>query len=318
MAILANLWASSVSALLARFFVHPMDTLKTRLQADYSLRSRGLRSAALHIYKTEGLKAFYRGLPVTLALSVPALSVYLFIYDCMKSIISDSSNPLTETSPLTHLTSATIAEIFSGLFWTPLEVIKSKLQMQRHDHYSSLQEFHSSPTTPTGSLPNLNRQQVSNSYPSQSKTIKICSRIWNREGIQGFFRGYWLSLTVFVPYSVIYFVSYEQFKLALAHKYHPLISDSDLHKITLPFYAYLFAAAGSGTLAAMFSNPFDRIKTIVQVAETAHEGNVREVIKNLIRDEGIWRACTRGTLSRILWAVPNLCISMTVYESMKS
>jgi solute carrier family 25 iron transporter 28/37 len=44
-----------------------------------------------------------------------------------------------------------------------------------------------------------NRQQTHQFIPAWT----LMKQIWAREGILGFFRGYWISLAVFMPYTVM-------------------------------------------------------------------------------------------------------------------
>jgi hypothetical protein len=84
---------SAVAALVTRTLTHPLDTLKTRSQAN--------------VQRIGGL---YRGLGVSLVFSVPALSIYLSVYDGMKA-------QLPENAMSSHAIAAASAEILSGSLW---------------------------------------------------------------------------------------------------------------------------------------------------------------------------------------------------------
>ncbi|KAJ3369907.1 hypothetical protein GGF31_004982 [Allomyces arbusculus] len=325
-----NLIASSVAALAARMTTHPMDTVKTRIQADAGLRETpvGARTALLDIFRSEGLRGLYRGLPVALVFSVPAVSIYLYAYDETKRVLAAGVGPVqvAETSPVAHFTAAVLAEMLSGLFWTPLEMIKNRQQMghgktyidaplavprSRHPSMSSVGSSATAPLLETG----VQRQSYSSLPRAASgdlSALAIARRIYQQRGIVGFQKGYWLSLCVFVPYSVTYFLSYEQLKsLYSTHVLdRPLTSDTKL-----PFSAYLMCAGVSGSLAASISNPLDRVRTIVQVSNK--RPSAWTVIRQLAREEGWWKGATRGLVPRVVWVVPSVVISMTVYEMLK-
>ncbi|KAF9578592.1 hypothetical protein BGW38_005537, partial [Lunasporangiospora selenospora] len=129
---LNNLAASSAAALCSRLCTHPLDTLKTRIQV--SNTPQPLLPTFVSLAKSGGL---YRGLPIALTLSVPGLSVYLSVYDLCKDTLSSTSRSFTpgylrsileSSSAANHMLSGLVAEVASGLFWTPMEILKSKQQ----------------------------------------------------------------------------------------------------------------------------------------------------------------------------------------------
>ncbi|KAI9221038.1 mitochondrial carrier domain-containing protein [Blastocladiella britannica] len=318
---LHNLGASSMAAIAARLASHPFDTVKTRIMADPSATVRsvagssgGFASTARAIVAHDGLAALYRGLPISLAFSMPAVSAYLWVYDASKAAID--ANPLlpfSASSPMTHFTAAILAELCSGLMWTPLELIKSKQQCSMSASSSSSSSSSTSP------------------YPPSKSVRDIATRIYRQDGLIGFVKGYWISIMVFVPYSIVYFGTYEQLKAAFASRQpppspQPPTTDSIGFRSqppSLPFYAYMASAAVAGGLAAAISNPLDRIKTVIQVSDTpvtgptARAGRLLQVARSLVAAEGWVGAFSRGLTSRVIWAVPNTVVAMAVYEGLK-
>ncbi|KAJ1557064.1 hypothetical protein HK405_000943, partial [Cladochytrium tenue] len=73
---------SCIAALVTRAVMQPVDTIKTRLQAAGTSYTSSNSSPLLAAVRSGGL---YRGLSVSLALSAPALAVYLATYDAAKS-----------------------------------------------------------------------------------------------------------------------------------------------------------------------------------------------------------------------------------------
>jgi solute carrier family 25 iron transporter 28/37 len=120
------------------------------------------------IWRTEGPLAFYRGLPIAMFFSVPALSSYLWVYDTSKALLSASGVLGTEHSALVHAAGAGMAEAVSGIFWTPMELIKNK------------------------------QQQPGNNL----RTLLLVKDIYSSKGVRGLFRGYFLGLLVFMPQTV--------------------------------------------------------------------------------------------------------------------
>lgn len=141
-------------------------------------------------------------------------------------------------------------------------------------------------------------------------SIKILADIYKDEGImvnigfclkKGFQKGYWISLLVFLPYSVVYFITYEKLKLQIH-----FVDNDNLFLISI-------ISALSSCVAAIISNPFDVMKTQYQIQTSRNENS------------GIWSILLRekcdlfhrGLFARIIWAIPHTVISFTVFEYMK-
>lgn len=147
---LSLLSASCTAAVFTRLLLHPLDTLRIKTQ----------------LGKRMIMKDAYKGLGIALLFSVPGLSAYLLTYDYSKELISKMYDG--KETWATHGAAAVCAEVVSGVFWTPMEIIKAK--------------------------------QQSGAYPAS--TWQLVQSIFKEKGVLGFFRGYIIQLYVFVPYTV--------------------------------------------------------------------------------------------------------------------
>lgn len=209
--------------------------------------------------------SLYRGLGITLLFSVPALTLYLTTYEWVKSWLD--LVPL-----LTHAVAGCCAELAAGLFFTPMEVIKSQLQI---DHLQT------------------------------STTWSLAKSIARQEGLAGFYRGYWITIAVFLPHTVIYFVIYEQLKAMWTVEEQT-------------FFVFLGCSAVASALGIMASTPLDIVKTRWQVSarETAYQGGPLKIAQQMWIHEGKWKAFTKGMLVRIAWGIPVTTINMAVFEQL--
>ncbi|KAJ3221520.1 hypothetical protein HK099_003432 [Clydaea vesicula] len=260
-----ELKAAIFSAIAARTLTHPLDTIKTRVQNN-------------SINLSNSWSSLYRGLSVALCFSVPAVSGYLVGYDYVKSFLSNKllhsdNNHSIFRLLLVHSTSACFAEAWSGLLWTPMEVVKQKMQVGKS--------------------------------PSSS-TLQMMNKIYKREGIRGFYNGYFVSLGVFVPYTVMYFVTYEQLKIR-AFKF---FNKDESRGEKLSPIVYPIAAAVSGALSAAVSNALDIVKTRIQVGVTdsklkndLNQSNLKTflLIRHMWTNEGGLRAFARGMPQRVAY-----------------
>ncbi|KAJ3016106.1 hypothetical protein HKX48_004197 [Thoreauomyces humboldtii] len=277
---LSHVAFSSCAAVVARTVAHPLDTLKTRIQ---------FASSQTTALASTSLASLYRGLPVALLFSVPALSIYLGAYDASKAGLARWGRWGGEDSMGVHAAASCTAEVLSGALWTPMEVLKNKLQVQKGEEKGL-------------------------------STLQLCRDIAKKEGARGFYKGYFLALGVFIPYTMAYFMSYEQLKLRATRYFHasPSLSSTTTPQ-TLPFSAYVLCSGLSGALAGAISNPLDIVKTRVQADSLS--GGTRpsafSIISRMWKEEGGARAFTRGMGARILWVTPTVTLSMSVYEVLK-
>ncbi|KAK9763860.1 hypothetical protein K7432_009114 [Basidiobolus ranarum] len=291
-----NVVASSTAALVARVCTHPLDTVKTRLQVSLGTRVTVL-GAAKDILHKESFTAFYRGLPVALTFSVPGLSVYLTTYDFVKANISHIKG-FGEEKAANHMFSGLCAEVLSGLFWTPMEVMKNRLQIIER-----------------AKLPVKKNMLPTTAELSGSDTLRLAREIYGRDGLRGFYQGYWITLGVFVPHTMIYFVTYEKLKTWISSYKQRGISGAEE---ALTPWVYVLSSAGACSIAAAISNTLDVVKTRWQVAN--RQGELKsswQLAKHMWLKEGGFKAFTRGMFARVIWATPNAVISMTVYELLK-
>ena len=177
---------------------------------------------------------------------------------------------LGEDTFLTHAGAGALAECVSGVLWTPMENIKNKLQVGER---------------------------------------RVWQRLIRSEGVGGLFKGYWLGLATFVPYSVTYFLVYERLKRilvpGLSKTQSKLIDPSPTQTPSI-----FLAATISGAIAGAVSNIFDVVKTRTQVTRRSN------VIDEIYRTQGL-RGFLVGMLPRVMWVTPSVAITMTIYDSVK-
>ncbi|KAG0348506.1 hypothetical protein BG004_005026 [Podila humilis] len=323
---LNNLMASSAAALCSRLCTHPLDTLKTCVQV--ANPPQRLLPTFTSLVRNGGL---YSGLPIALTLSVPGLSVYLTTYDTTKQALSHHYPVhFGRDSVANHMASAGIAEICSGLFWTPMEVLKQKQQAENLSKQRVVD-------------PRLQQQQkLQNTVQPatatrlRTKTMDLARKIYRQEGLLGFYRGYFITLGVFIPYSMLYFASYEQLKSMAWKRRHqqqpqqqrregnvkPLQHNNNNNNDEPPlsFMTIVGCAAVACGFAAGVSNIVDVVKTRWQTSILAKDNSelssTRKIAQAMFKQGGL-ASFTRGMGARILWMVPSVTISMSTFEWLK-
>lgn len=227
---------SALSGMLARIPCHPLDTLKTRIQASTKSLldgSPGSRQSFFSLmYRTvqqEGFRGLYRGFPIAFLGSAPGACLYFSAYEVSKlGLYEQTRLPLS----LQHFTAGMIAEAVACVFFVPIDVIKERLQIQ----------------VSAGS---------SNLY--YKNTFDALRKISRSEGIRGLYKGYFATLASFGPFSALYFMIYEKLKSMSKSITHT--SSEDL----LPLHWQVLSASGAGAFASFVTNPLDLVKLRLQV-----------------------------------------------------
>ncbi|GAA5994500.1 uncharacterized protein JCM10292_002100 [Rhodotorula paludigena] len=293
--------ASSCSAIAARLCTHPLDTLRIRIQT-----ARHPVPPLRELVPKPRLRSLYAGLPVAIGFSVPALSVYLATYEASKRYFSeqwlprDAEPTMLQQLPV-FIAAGTAAEFASGAIWTPLDVLKSRLQTGREG----------------------------------TSGVALTRKILREEGVRGLMKGYWLGNLIFVPNISVYWCIYETLKQRFIPNYSayrpaspsrdspsaPPAPDSPASgavsgiPVTL---RYTLCSVAACSVAATATTPIEVVQARWQTsgASGGAQGGIRQIVRELWRQGGAM-AFTKGLSFRIAYAIPANGISMTVYESVK-
>lgn len=231
------------------------------------------------------IRRYWSGLVPSVLLTTPAFTAYMVAYRQTKLELTPV---LGADAVSNYILSGTAAEVASSFLWTPMEVIKGQAQLS-----------------------------------ASKSTLNVVRSIYKQDGLKGFFRGYWMGLVVFVPHSVVWWLSYESTKNLLVDKWlrktNPNASNADLS----PTMIALASATGT-TAATCAANFLDVIKTRQQLAASNEVKALRPddakgvwtVATNLIKEVGLGRAFVKGLHTRLFNAVPSSVLTMIIVESL--
>ncbi|KAI9809952.1 MAG: hypothetical protein M1825_000385 [Sarcosagium campestre] len=193
--------SGGIAGMVSQFFVYPVDTLKFRMQCETvegGLRgNRLIIDTAIKMWKNNGFKAYYRGLPMGLAGMFPYAAIDLATFEALKRSVT-ARNARTrgchkdDAAPGSIITASigAISGAFGSTVVYPVNLLRTRLQAQGTAIH---------PQTYTGVM-DVTR-----------KTIK-------NEGFRGLFKGLTPNLFKVVPAVSITYVTYEKCKHLLALK----------------------------------------------------------------------------------------------------
>ncbi|KAI3647065.1 hypothetical protein MP228_007286 [Amoeboaphelidium protococcarum] len=292
----------SVAGLLSDAVVHPLDTLRARLQ---TVKTR----------QKIAYRGLYNGFYVVAMGTIPGHALYFAGYEYSKKYLSDmfisqsttsddvrqksvqmNTNSSRSLNIAINLTSGLMAEFCGALAWTPMDVIKQRLQV-------------------------LNQQ----SNTTMVESVQFIAQTYRERGVREFYRGFGTALLVYGPFVSLYFGLYEEWKYYWRQRYmtvNQMTSYTDLESIKLPTHLYWTGAALSAAVAATVTCPIDVVKTRIQVysaSNTQAESGLKlkQVLSDLIKEEGV-RGLFRGLVPRVLWMSGGTALTMICYEELKN
>lgn len=231
------------------------------------------------ISQYEGVAGLWRGLGLTLLMSVPSNVVYFIGYEYLRD------NSPVQSQVLTPLLAGSIARMMSATVVSPIELVKTRLQ------------------------------SVSSS--SRSKALADVMQgmrdMVKAQGLTSLWKGLVLTLWRDVPFSGIYWMSVEVIRKRLSRVEY-LQTHPEYH-----FLEPFIAGSVGGMLASICTSPFDVGKTRRQVGHhsstSANMGMVK-LLSSIVKTEG-FGALYVGAVPRILKVAPACAIMITSYETGK-
>merc|ERR1711935_1295240 len=132
-------------------------------------------------------------------------------------------------------------------------------------------------------------------------SLNLVTRVVKAEGITGLYRGFAMQMLTYGPFNAIGIAIAEEFK-----KLGP--ADNDAYNAASAFGGYAIASA--------ITNPFDVVKTRIQVQtsnpEMFHYKGGWDCFTQIVRNEGVL-ALMDGVVGRVMWLTPRCGIALTVY-----
>ncbi|KAJ3102848.1 hypothetical protein HDU97_000231 [Phlyctochytrium planicorne] len=299
-----HLFAGGVAGCCEALSCHPLDTIKVRLQlrgeranrvkAAQSIANAAGAAAAkpkssnfimvgVDIVKKEGFFSLYKGLGAVVSGIVPKMAIRFSSFEYYKELLAD---PKTQkTSPGGVFVAGLGAGVTeSVLVVTPMDVIKIRLQSQRHSMTDPLD------------------------IPKYRNAPHCAYVMIKEEGVSSLYKGVTLTALRQATNQAANFTVYQYLKKEL-HRLQPEVGD------TLPAYQHLLTGFISGACGPLFNAPIDTIKTRIQKNPSTEPGYKRfvSISAGILKNEG-WKAFYKGLTPRVLRVAPGQAITFMVYE----
>lgn len=280
----SDLVAGGVAGVAADTVMHPVDTIKARMQATRAKgRHPSMQGSMFTIFRRivvqEGVtRGLYAGFGAVLAGTIPTHAIMFASYKSLKraaetAIANDSALPYADFA------CAAGCELFALAPYVPAEVVAKRMQIAA-----------------LGS---------SRNYKSTAHAVRV---IHEREGIRGLYAGLWPTMLRDVPFTAI------QFSLFTAGKdlHHRVTNRSSLTNTEATVLGFIV-----GTIGAAATNPADVVKTRLQTQASGAHGKYKGVLhcfERIFLEEGM-AGFARGIVPRMVWVAPASAITLSVYEA---
>ena len=238
----------------------------------------GTFDALVKISRNEGVASLWSGLPPTLLMAIPATVIYFTAYDRLRAHIwswyGSSQQPIW-----IPVFCGAAARCIAATTISPLEMVRTKMQSQRMNYWQI-----------TGAI----------------------ERLVKAEGPLSLWRGLGPTLLRDIPFSSIYWASYEYMKQRMNQR-HPSLEFS------------LIAGAMAGSVAAVITLPFDVAKTHRQIElgerdliDQSKRGNFKnsstqQILRKIYRQSGV-KGLFSGVTPRVIKVAPSCAIMISIYE----
>lgn len=312
----AKLVTGAASGFVACVTLQPADLLKTRLQEDARKRLAATtipqdnavhlegRTARLlrviqQVVQQDGVKGLWRGTAPTVVRNVPGVALYLTSVAEVRRAVGRGSVPLLSflqrssggggLTTTGDLVTGGVTRVAVGFVLAPVTVAKTRMESA---HF--------------GGGNNMAYRTVLGSLRD----------IYTTQGIRGLWQGFGPTAVRDAPYAGLYLAIYQHTKRFLAS----VATTAERHGTNLASVshqtlAWQSAGAGvvAGTLATVFTHPFDCLKTRVQTTKVASANRPPSMIclaREMLRTEpgafldGIGLRCARkAASSAIAWCI---------------
>lgn len=270
--------------------VFPLDLVKTRLQnqtvgADGQKQYQSMLDCLKKTYRAEGYFGMYRGSGVNILLITPEKAIKLAANDFFRHhLASSSGEPLTVVR---GMAAGGLAGLCQIVITTPMELLK--IQMQDAGRVMA-------------------QAKLAGEVVPKISATSIALELVKTKGIIGLYKGTTATGLRDVSFSMVYFPLFAQL-----NSLGPRKKDGSGEAA---FYWSFLAGCASGSMAALSVNPFDVIKTRLQVLKKGegelHYNGVSDAIIKTFKNEGV-TAFFKGGACRMMVIAPLFGIAQMVY-----
>ncbi|XP_072946712.1 solute carrier family 25 member 44 [Epargyreus clarus] len=283
----------TLSSFTVRCALYPLTLVKTQIQVQRKKEVyTGVVDAIRKIYRNEGVTGLYRGFWLS-SFQIISGVFYISTYEGVRHELGKYEiNPRMKS-----FIGGGCASIVGQTVIVPFDVLSQHLMV-----------LGLARSTAHGSKnPKINPLglDLDKRLSKAALAREVAVRVYRLHGARGYYRGYGASLAAYVPNSALWWALYTAYQ-------------DELLKISPSWVSHLLIQCVAGTLGGftttVLTNPLDIVRARLQVEGV---GSMREVFKELWREEGLIGLYKKGLSARL---AQSACFSFCIilgYESIK-
>ncbi|KAK7304687.1 hypothetical protein VNO77_42573 [Canavalia gladiata] len=300
------LWGA-VAGAFGEGMMHPVDTIKTRIQSQAILNGvqnqKNILQMVRSVWLVDGLRGFYRGVTPGVTGSLATGATYFGIIESTKNWIENSHPSLR--GHWAHFIAGGVGDTLGSFVYVPCEVMKQRMQVQ-----GTITSW--SPVTVKDGIAIKPGAQIYGYYTGMFHAG--CS-IWKTQGLKGLYAGYLSTLARDIPFAGLMVMFYEALKDASEYGKQRWISSPNWH-VHNSFEGLVLGGLAGG-LSAYLTTPLDVVKTRLQVqGSTLRYTGWLDAISNIWATEGL-KGMFRGSVPRITWYIPASALTFMAVEFLR-
>ncbi|KAI9120375.1 hypothetical protein K1719_007408 [Acacia pycnantha] len=250
--------------------LYPVSVVKTRLQvATKDTAERNAFSVVKGLLRTDGVPGLYRGFGTVITGAIPARIIFLTTLETTKVATFRMLEPfrLSETTQaaIANGVAGLTSSLFAQAVFVPIDVVSQKMMVQG---YSGHTEYNGG--------------------------LDVARKVLRSDGIRGLYRGFGLSVMTYAPSSAVWWACYGSSQ-RLIWRFLERSAENKEGKPSVSKIVLVQATGGiiAGATASCITTPLDTIKTRLQVMGHENKSSVKQVVKELIKEDG-WKGLYRG------------------------
>jgi solute carrier family 25 iron transporter 28/37 len=216
----AHALAGVCATVLADGLQNPVDTVKQRLQISDS-PYKGALDCVAKTFRNEGVRAFYRSYPTTLAMNVPFTAIHFAAYESAKTALFKASEAEKEGFAV-QFAAGGVAGGLAAAATTPMDVVKTRMQTQcvllDCDVAKTVETTYNSVCTARGAPKicpqELAAQRARSAAVRSASPMDVARAIVRDEGALALTRGMSARVLFHIPAAAICWTTYEAAKRA--------------------------------------------------------------------------------------------------------